>query len=756
MAISVIGTPISAAATTVTPPTHAVGDYIVIVALRSATTAPTLPAGYTQIVTGTGNSNSYRVGYKVATSTTDASGTWTNASLLLCMVYRGASGIGASSAATHAAATTTAIPTITVANQNSKSWVVAFAGHAATSTQGTPLAGATTSRVAQTAGTYNGGMFDTNAGVNSFSATTSANTTSVVNCGGTFELIAADPISGFSDTMSGSTQNTTLWGGNFGTLSWSPSGFTITNPISYTGYGGETSKLYYDLTGSSFTANMPTGGNQSLTSCETVPFALQMNATNYVEFYINAGFLFAQKNVNGSSSGVGSSIAYNPTTMSWFKLSESGGTLTWAYGNDGVTWTTLASAANPIPITAVQIQPTLGTFSAEASSTTAVWNSFNPSFGVSTSVAQVAANITAAGGTQSVATVNDVAVSQVAANVTATGGAQTVSATAIISISVTQVATAITATGGTQSFATINDVSISQTGATLTTAGGIQSPAAVNIVSISQLAVNITATGGSQGIQDIQDVQIAQSAANVTATSGTQSVSTANYSTVAQTGGTLTARGGTQVVSTVQNVSISQIVAVLTVTGGVQSVATGSLVSISITQVAATLISTGGTQTIATIQDASVTQSAANLTIDGGMQSFTTSNYVALSQAAASLAITGGIQSISAIGNTTVSQVGATLTVIGGTPSLSAQIAAAIAQQVANLIVNGGTQSISSSSGAVSASVSQVGSSLTLTGGIQIVSINSSPLPPHRTPNPIFLLDGRIAVRLASNLYLPL
>lgn len=524
MAISVVGTPSSSATTTVTPATHAVGDYIVIVAMRSAVTAPTLPAGYTTIATGSGNTNSYRVGYKIATSTTDASGTWTNASLLLCTVYHGVSGIGVSSAATHAAATTSAIPTLTLSNANAKSWVVAFAGHAATSTQGTPLAGATTSRVTQTSGTYNAGMFDTNAGVSSFSATTSSNTTSVVNSGGSFELISADPISNFTDPMSGSTQNTTLWTGNFGTLSWSPSGFTITNPISYTGYGGEASKLFYDLTGSSFTTNMPTAGNQSLTSCETVPFALMINTTNYVEFYINGGFLFAQQNVNGTSSSQGSAVAYNPSTMSWFKLSESGGTLTWAYGNDGVTWTTLATAANPIAITALQIQPSLGTFNAEASSTTAVWNSFNPSSGVNGTVTQVAATVTATGGTQAVATTNIGAVSQVAATVTATGGTQAVSAGVLASASVTQVHASVTATGGTQAVASVQKVAIAQTHATLTATGGTQAVASIRIAAIAQIAATVTAHGGTQSAVAFVSAAIAQVAAIIRATGGVQAV----------------------------------------------------------------------------------------------------------------------------------------------------------------------------------------------------------------------------------------
>lgn len=647
MAISVIGTPISAAATTVTPATHAIGDYIVIVAMRSAVTAPTLPAGYTTIATGSGNTNSYRVGYKIATSTTDASGTWTNASLLLCTVYRGVSGIGTSSAATHAAATTTAIPTISLANQNSKSWVVAFAGHAATSTQGTPLAGATTLRVTQTAGTYNAGMFDTNAGTNSFSATTSSNTTSVVNAGGSFELLSTDAISTFSDPMTASTQDTTKWQGNFGTLSWSPSGLTITNPISYTGYGGEMSTRFFDLTGGSFTANMPTAGNQSLTSCETVPFALMVNSTTYLEFYINAGFLFAQQNVNGTSTANGN-IAYVPATMSWFKLSESGGTITWQYGSNGTTWTTLGTVANPFPVTALQVQPSLGTFNAEASSTTAVWNSFNTSSSVNATVTQVAANVTAAGGTQ------------------------TVSAVVIANASVSQVAANVTATGGTQSIATINDVSIAQVHGTLTATGGTQVIATQNFATIAQLAANLTASGGTQAVSAgaVASASISQVAASVTATGGTQVVATVNDSSISQVHASITATGGTQAIVTQNFVTIAQIAATVTATGGTQAVAAGATSSASISQVAANVTAHGGTQVIASVQK------------------------VAVAQVHGTLTTTGGTQVVASIRDVTLAQLAAILTATGGTPTLVVIRDVAISQQTANLILTGGLQII--------------------------------------------------------------
>lgn len=347
MAISVIGT-VSAAATSLTPTTHAVGDLIVIYAFRSAITAPTLPAGFINVITNTGNSNSFRVGYKFATSTTDASGTWTNASGLICTVYRGVTAIGASNGTTKAAATTATIAALTLINANSASWVVAFAQHAATSTQGTPLAGATTSRATQTAGTFNAGLFDTNAGVNSFSATTSSNTTSVVSSGGAFELIAADAASTLSDQFNQTSLNTTNWlqfTAGSATFTYGTTGAQVNYPASSTAAtdGDLTSNKLYSLLGSNIgmqVLSIPATG----TSADAVLW-FRVDASNWVRWVVEGGTLFAQYQVAGSTT-TPFSVAYNATTHAWWRISETGGNTLWQTSTDGNTWTTRATVAN--------------------------------------------------------------------------------------------------------------------------------------------------------------------------------------------------------------------------------------------------------------------------------------------------------------------------------------------------------------------------------------------------------------------------
>lgn len=219
-----------------------------------------------------------------------------------------------------------------------------------------------------------------------------------------------------------------------------------------------------------------------------------------------------------------------------------------------------------------------------------------PSSGTSTTVTQVAANLTATGGTQAVASVSSVSIAQVAANLTATGGTQAVAAVVIASASITQVAANLTATGGVQAVATVQIVAISQSHATLTATGGVQAVLSVSMVAINQVAANLTATGGTQLIKTA--AAIAQVAANLTVAPGTQGISSVQIVNISQTHATLSVTGGTQAVLAAFTVNIAQVAATLAVTGGVQAVVAAALVSASISQVAALIRALGGTQAV--------------------------------------------------------------------------------------------------------------------------------------------------------------
>lgn len=181
----------------------------------------------------------------------------------------------------------------------------------------------------------------------------------------------------FSDPLLISTQNTTLWGNNFGTLSWTGGGFTITNPINYTGYGGQLTNSSYDLTGASCFCLMANVGSQSLASCETNPILVRdAGGTNKLFWYVNGGTLAAYKVVAGVQVQL-ASTTYDSATHKWFRIREASGTTFWDYSTDGISWTSFTSVLNVFAVTALFLEPSLGTYNNEASSTTAKWSSFN-------------------------------------------------------------------------------------------------------------------------------------------------------------------------------------------------------------------------------------------------------------------------------------------------------------------------------------------------------------------------------------------
>ena len=111
-----------AAATSVTLPTHAAGDFIFIVAYGS--TRPTVPAGWTTLKEFATyfNNRLCVAAYKAAAGTSEVSGTWTNADYMTAAVYDGVASVGGSSATQSTSNTT--YPGVTMSESDGTSWVV--------------------------------------------------------------------------------------------------------------------------------------------------------------------------------------------------------------------------------------------------------------------------------------------------------------------------------------------------------------------------------------------------------------------------------------------------------------------------------------------------------------------------------------------------------------------------------------------------------------------------------------------------------
>ncbi|OKH70831.1 hypothetical protein EB72_24870 [Mycobacterium sp. SWH-M1] len=79
----------AAAADTVAMPTHQAGDLLLLLAYRGGTTSlPGSVAGWTSLDADSSGQNAWRIVYKFAASSGETTGTWSNASAVMVVVYR--------------------------------------------------------------------------------------------------------------------------------------------------------------------------------------------------------------------------------------------------------------------------------------------------------------------------------------------------------------------------------------------------------------------------------------------------------------------------------------------------------------------------------------------------------------------------------------------------------------------------------------------------------------------------------------------
>lgn len=120
--------------TSATLPAHQSGDLILGFSFRDGSTvAPTLPSGWTSIGSAGANSCHGRLAYKVATSSSETTGTWTGATTVVFLVYRGdydLTNIFALDTTSTASSTTVTYPAANF--WSDLAWTVAFAGHRST------------------------------------------------------------------------------------------------------------------------------------------------------------------------------------------------------------------------------------------------------------------------------------------------------------------------------------------------------------------------------------------------------------------------------------------------------------------------------------------------------------------------------------------------------------------------------------------------------------------------------------------------
>lgn len=172
MAISRVGAA-NYAATSGAVPAHQAGDLIIIAAF-SESDAPSLGSGYTNIASKVATDAALRVGYMVADSNSEVSGTWTGADQIHITVYRagGDLSIGASGSNSGSGGTTSNYPGLTLSDSDGSSWIfgagVKYLFLGTNSIQNPPSG--MTNIGSRATGLMKGATHDTNGGVTSWSS----------------------------------------------------------------------------------------------------------------------------------------------------------------------------------------------------------------------------------------------------------------------------------------------------------------------------------------------------------------------------------------------------------------------------------------------------------------------------------------------------------------------------------------------------------------------------------------------------------
>lgn len=181
-----------------------------------------------------------------------------------------------------------------------------------------------------------------------------------------------------TDNFNDNSLNAALWN-NWGGTNVTESGSALSvisgTASAYYGivsFGSQT----YDLTGTAFSAYVSTAGNQAIPSLEAYPAKLLVDASNDLQMMIGLGTVYARKKVATSVTALGS-IAYNSTTMKWFRIREATGTTYWDYSQDTTNWTNLANAANPIAVTALYPMVQAGNSATVGTSGTVIFDNIN-------------------------------------------------------------------------------------------------------------------------------------------------------------------------------------------------------------------------------------------------------------------------------------------------------------------------------------------------------------------------------------------
>lgn len=187
-------------------------------------------------------------------------------------------------------------------------------------------------------------------------------------------------ISTLVDAFNTGSLNGALWTqftGGSATVSYSALGAQTNFPATTSSStdGDISSIATYDMTSSSIFAQIlgVSGSGATHTDCQ---FATRIDSSNYLRWVYEAGTIFAQWSLAGSTT-TEFSVAYNAATHKYWKIGESAGTITWSTSADGVTFTSRATTGDPISVSALTVLIAGTCFGADTSPTPFKWNNLN-------------------------------------------------------------------------------------------------------------------------------------------------------------------------------------------------------------------------------------------------------------------------------------------------------------------------------------------------------------------------------------------
>lgn len=194
------------------------------------------------------------------------------------------------------------------------------------------------------------------------------------------------------DNFNDNIRDTTLWGliGAAGGEDEIRRQVELTTAASNAGaFRGFKSVQTYDMTGSEFSAKLVDAGlcGTGAASHQT-DLLVEVDTSNRALWSVTAATMKVLKAVANVYTQVGATITpYNPVAHKYLRIRESGGTVFFDYSADRNNWTNHTSelVSNLWAVTAMKGIIEIGTNSAEAAVTTAVWDDVNytpPSFAV--------------------------------------------------------------------------------------------------------------------------------------------------------------------------------------------------------------------------------------------------------------------------------------------------------------------------------------------------------------------------------------